>query len=85
MRRPRAGALTDRLGWREDALEVDRAMARCLGGVIHNYLAEVLCSPQRAGRQFPDLDEVAEVPELVKLPSPSAESAGSDTPLRRAI
>jgi hypothetical protein len=65
-----AGALADRLGGREDALQVERAVAGRLGRVIDNYLAEVSCGPQRAGGQLPDLDEVGEVAELIQASQP---------------
>lgn len=65
-----AGALADRLGWCEDALQVGCAVAGRLGRVIHNDLPEVICGPQRAGGQLPDFDEMAEVAELIQLGKP---------------
>ena len=57
----------DSLGRREDRLDVDGAVARRLGRVVDDDLAEVVARPERVRRQDPDLDEVLEVAVLVEL------------------
>ena len=56
----------DALGRAEDPLEVDGAVGRRLGRVVDDHLAEVRLLLERVRRQDPDLDEVAEVGELVE-------------------
>jgi hypothetical protein len=51
-------------------LQVDSTVAGRLGRVVHNYLPEVICSPQRASCQLPDFDEVAEVAKLIEASEP---------------
>ena len=68
------------LGRAEDPLEVDGAVRRGLGRVVDDHLAEVRLRLQRVRREDPDLDEVAEVGELVELlrvPRPCRRAARS--------
>ena len=54
----------------EDAFHVDGSMARGLGGVVDDDLAEVVRGLERVRREDPDLDEVVEVPVAVEVPDP---------------
>ena len=71
-----AAPAADGLGRGEDALQVDRAVAGRLGGVVHHDLAEVALGAQHAGGDRPGLEEMVEVAVLVQAGQPLGRVGG---------